>query len=153
MQLIHQGLSYSHLLLGHDATIGRGKEGDPEHVRQIAQSLGFHVEYLPPQKIAGEIVSSTAIRESLQKGDLAHVEKLLGRPYSIYSSIIKNIDDRIINVDVSQLCLPPPGEYAAKATFGEMIYSAVAHLSVSGLEVRFFEPYEKKQNQFVEIIF
>lgn len=103
---MHRYFSFSHLILGHDATIGREKEGTPAQVQQIAQELGFEVEYLPPWHVEGQLVSSTSIREHLQKGNLKQVEQLLGRPYSIYGQVTKGI------MDVSKLCLPPNGSYS-----------------------------------------
>ena len=56
--------------------------------KQAAQSLGFDAESLPTVEVAGERASSTAVREALAAGDLAHAARLLGRPYSISGRVV-----------------------------------------------------------------
>jgi len=66
-------------VLGDDFHFGKNRQGNSEFLKDY----GFHVTNLHTVEFAGERVSSTRIRQTLQKGDLALASKLLGRPYSI----------------------------------------------------------------------
>ena len=69
------------VLVGDDFRFGRGRAGDLALLRASART--FSVEAMATVSVAGERVSSTAIRAALAKGELEHAAQLLGRPYSI----------------------------------------------------------------------
>ena len=52
-------------------------------LREMGLALGFGVESMPTLDVAGERVSSSAVRAALREADLGHAARLLGRPYSI----------------------------------------------------------------------
>jgi len=104
---------FSHLILGHDAVIGKGRQGDPANVKALAKKLHFQVEYLTPTLFEEVPISSSQIRRHLQHGNLTAVEHLIGRKFSIYGTAIQAgaKNDLSFYLDVSGLCLPPPGNY------------------------------------------
>lgn len=132
--ILRANLPFSHLILGHDATIGKGREGDKKLVTELAHRQGFSLEYLAPFMLDGEIVSSSLIRKNLQQGNLSEVAKFLGRPYSIYQKITSGkgfgmqIGSPTLNLNVSELCLPPLGVYIATVIDHERRHQAVANL-------------------------
>ena len=75
------------LVIGPDFALGRGRQGDAATLRALGQERGFTVEVLPPVMVGGRVVSSTAIREALVKGDLATASRLLGRPFSLSGKV------------------------------------------------------------------
>lgn len=77
--LLKHKLNAKHLVLGDDFHFGKNRQGNSAFLKDY----GFHVTNLHTVEFAGERVSSTRIRQTLQKGDLALASKLLGRPYSI----------------------------------------------------------------------
>lgn len=81
LELRHQ-IPFTHLVLGHDARIGRGREGSPQQLKKIADSEGFTLEYIDAFQLNGELVSSSACRNAIKQGNLAHAEALLGRKLS-----------------------------------------------------------------------
>ena len=82
-QVLGQTLQARYVLVGDDFRYGARRAGDFALLAQGGQSLGFDAEFLPTVQIAGERASSTAVRQALAAGDLAHAAQLLGRPYSI----------------------------------------------------------------------
>ncbi len=62
---------------------GNGRKGDIELLQRMGAESGFEAVEMAPVEVDGERVSSSAIRASLARGDFAHAEKLLGRPFAI----------------------------------------------------------------------
>lgn len=114
---IRQSIPFSHLVLGHDATLGRDKQGNRAVMQELGDQWGFTTFYVDEYRFEGKAVSSSRIREALRQGDLSEVEALLNRPYSIYAPIMPSEKDGggIVRLDVSGLCLPPPGSYQIEA--------------------------------------
>lgn len=78
-KLLKNKLNAAHLVLGDDFHFGKNRQGNSAFLRQF----GFEVTNLATVELAGERVSSTRIRQTLQAGNLALAAQLLGRPYSI----------------------------------------------------------------------
>jgi riboflavin kinase/FMN adenylyltransferase len=87
-QVLGHTLQARYVLVGDDFRYGAKRAGDFALLKQTGQSLGFDAETLPTVAVAGERASSTAVRQALAEGDLAHAAKLLGRPYSIAGRVV-----------------------------------------------------------------
>ena len=87
-QVLGHTLQARYVLVGDDFRYGAKRAGDFALLQSSGQSLGFDAEYLPTVEVAGERASSTAVRQALAGGDLAHAERLLGRPYSISGRVV-----------------------------------------------------------------
>lgn len=112
-------LHFTHLILGYDARLGRGREGTPEKIQLLGKKLNFTAEYLPPVTIHGNPISSTLIRLLISEGKLHEVQPLLGRPYSILETpspgiqMATKLGFPTINLDLTHLILPPLGVWTA----------------------------------------
>jgi len=69
------------VLVGDDFRFGRGRSGDLALLRRHARA--YSVEAMATIDVAGERVSSSAVRDALARGELAHAATLLGRPYAL----------------------------------------------------------------------
>lgn len=104
------------LVLGFDSKFGRGREGTPEHLRE----LGYDVEVVPEVVVGGRPVSSTAIREAVELGDLRGAANMLGRPVAVYGDVVagdaigRTIGFPTANLDLHHELFPPPGVYACR---------------------------------------
>jgi riboflavin kinase / FMN adenylyltransferase len=74
---VHEGYNFR---FGHKAT------GDVTLLTQLGAECGFEVITYTELRLRGESVSSTRIRELIQKGDIRRAGFLLGRPFSIQST-------------------------------------------------------------------
>ncbi len=81
------------VVLGPDNAIGKNREGNLEKLQEIGSRLGFAIRQIIPAQLGKQIVSSTAIRQALQSGDLTTAAAMLGRTPSIYGTVIHG-DDR-----------------------------------------------------------
>ena len=77
-----------YVLVGDDFRYGAQRAGDFALLANSGPTLGFDADALPTVELAGERASSTAVRNALAAGDLAHASRLLGRPYSICGRVV-----------------------------------------------------------------
>jgi riboflavin kinase/FMN adenylyltransferase len=83
-----QRLGVRHIIVGDDFRFGYKRVGDWELLKAEGERYGFTVEKMPSTLMEGQRVSSTLVRESLEKGDLQKAELLLGRPYSFSGRVV-----------------------------------------------------------------
>jgi riboflavin kinase / FMN adenylyltransferase len=84
-----RGLGVKHVLVGDDFRFGARRAGDFSLLEAHATRLDYTVEAMGSVTLDGVRVSSTAVREALETGDLSRAEMLLGRPYSISGRIVR----------------------------------------------------------------
>ena len=97
--------------------------------------MGFSVTAVPPVKINGEVVSSTAIRNALAKGDMEKVRRLTGRFFSLHGRVIAG-DGRgaklgfpTANIDIDpQHAIPADGIYVTRAYIDGKTYKSVTNI-------------------------
>ncbi len=80
-QILLDGLGIRYLVVGDDFRFGKGRAGDFAMLQRAGAEHGFDVVNMHTFAQGGERVSSTRIREALQRGDLTKAEQMLGRPY------------------------------------------------------------------------
>lgn len=109
---LRQHLPFSYLALGEDARFGKDRQGTSDAVKTLAPLLDFEVKYLDKTLWKDLPISSGRIRKALQEGNLDEVASLLGRNYSVFSSLNKRQGH--YEIAASNLCLPPDGIYPMK---------------------------------------
>jgi len=80
-RLLVEGLGVRHVVVGHDFHFARRREGTVETLRTAGAVHGFTVAEVGQFLVDGERVSSSLVREALNRGDLDRATRLLGRPY------------------------------------------------------------------------
>lgn len=83
-----EGLGTRSMVVGFNHAFGKNREGDAEHLKTLAPSLGVTIEEVPPLEIEGVSLSSTKIRRALESGELALANRFLGRHYD-FSGIVE----------------------------------------------------------------
>ncbi len=133
--LLKKHLRMRGLVVGPDFTLGRGREGNTDALRQLGQELGFSMTVISPRMIGGEMVSSTAIRNALADGKIEKVVKLLGRPYSLQNTVTtgagrgKGLGFPTANLKMNQRqALPPDGVYATWAYVNGQAYESMTNI-------------------------
>lgn len=89
-QFVHEvlgALDVGHAVVGFDFTFGNRGAGNAELLRELGGSA-FTVDIVEPLFENETKVSSTYTRESLEAGDLAMANALLGRPYEVIGTIV-----------------------------------------------------------------
>ncbi|HEY1222332.1 MAG TPA: bifunctional riboflavin kinase/FAD synthetase [Acidimicrobiales bacterium] len=85
-RVLVRDLSTRHVVVGEDFHFGHNREGNVDLLGEVGQRHHFEVH---PAPIFGDGVrwSSTSVRESLQVGDLALANKILGRPFTMRATV------------------------------------------------------------------
>lgn len=133
--LLKKYLRLHSLVIGPDFALGRKREGNIEYLQSLGRELGFSVTIAPPIRINGDVVSSTAIRTALTRGDMAKVRRLLGRFFSLHGAVVKGegrgaslgFPTANINIDPHQ-ALPSDGIYATLAYIDNKTYQSVTNI-------------------------
>jgi riboflavin kinase / FMN adenylyltransferase len=165
---VQKKIPFSEMILGWDATLGKNKHGNKAVVQALAKKNHFHVHYLEQQNVDGLPVSSSQIRQMIQEGRLDQAQKLLGRTYSIYSTVYqgkgngKKLGFPTANLNVQGLCLPPLGVYAVTSIIDNVPFKGVANLGIAPtmrkdhipvLEVHIFDCQENLYEKSIEVKF
>ena len=86
-RVLVDSLGARHIVVGHDFRFASDR-GTAATLRAAGESKGFDVTEVPPFELDGERVSSSLIREALERGDVARAARFLGRPYRITGKVI-----------------------------------------------------------------
>lgn len=73
---------------GFNHTFGKSRLGNPQFLRENSIKYGYEYYCIEPEKLNGEIISSTLIRERLKEGDIKNANELLGHYFSIEGEVI-----------------------------------------------------------------
>jgi riboflavin kinase/FMN adenylyltransferase len=133
--LLKKYLRMRGLVIGPDFALGQSREGDTDTLRRLGQEMGFSVTVVPPIIVDGEVVSSTAIRKALAEGDMKRVQKLVGRPFSLYGRVIPGAGRGIelgfptANLDTdAEQALPAEGVYISQVHIDDQAYSSMTNI-------------------------
>ena len=105
------------LVIGWDFSLGRGRSGNAEVLRQIGAEHGFTVRQMPAFRIGGEVISSTRIRKSLSDGLIAGLPGMSDylRPVdAVVASVRYDGGVPEAEISVQDVMLPGSGVYEAK---------------------------------------
>lgn len=80
-QVLVEKLGVKYLVVGDDFRFGQNRKGTFDMLVEAGKEYGFQVVSMHTFEIDNERVSSTRVRASLEQGDVANAEKLLGRSY------------------------------------------------------------------------
>lgn len=120
-KILVQKLGVREICLGYNARFGQGREGDADMLREFGSRLGFEVCQMEPVTLRGTPVSSTLVRESVRRGDMAQAEKFLARPWSARAKVAhgaargKKLGFPTANMDINGYVSLPYGVYAVAA--------------------------------------
>lgn len=115
-QIALEGLGARSFVLGFDSKFGHDRGGTPESLR----AAGHDVRVAEKVVIQGRPVSSTAIREAVELGDLVAAAAMLGRPVSVFGRVVhgqsvgRGLGFPTANLNLHQGLHPPPGVYACR---------------------------------------
>ena len=137
------GLGVKHVVVGYDYHFGKGRKGNVEVLKHLGESRGFEVHVLSPVSVgvegaAGEVYSSTLVREALKAGEPRRSAALLGHWWAIEGVVEKGdqrgrtIDFPTANIQLGETISPKYGVYAVRAedVASGRVYEGVANIGI-----------------------
>ena len=141
-ELLIRKLSAREIVVGYDFAFGRERTGDQATLKALCQEAGVDLTVVQPQRLDGEVVSSSRIRQHLLSGEVAEAAKLLGRPFR-YRGVVERGEGRgrKIGFPTANVSSPDPqglhgklllpfGVYATLACWNNRVLPSVTNFGV-----------------------
>jgi riboflavin kinase / FMN adenylyltransferase len=135
-ETLWEKLRVRRILIGHDYTFGRGKEGNEAFLTETGRRLGFEVEVINAHCVGGTVISSTKIREALLAGDVGFASTLLGRPYNLAGRVVAGSRRGVRlgsprRTSIPTRSLSPPAAFTQSGSLGRESASTASSTSAS----------------------
>lgn len=128
-------LQAAFIAAGTDLSFGKKGAGDAALLKRMAESSGYRVELIEKVSVAGEEVSSTIVREAVEKGDMEKAQALLGVPYSINGIVShgrklgRKMGMPTLNLlPAEEKLLPPNGVYYSRVLLAGKRYPGISNV-------------------------
>ncbi len=135
------------IVSGDDFRFGKNREGDVETLKRLGEKYGYDVSVVNSVFYKGRKISSSLIRDELEKGNLDDVSAMLGRTFYMEdivrsgAHIGRSMGLPTINFHVpSDKLLPPMGVYITKTCIDGIEYESITNI---GTRPTFYDNGEK----------
>lgn len=128
-------MNAGYIAAGTDLSFGAGGKGNSTLLKKMAGELGFEVQIIDKILYGGREISSSFVREEVEKGDMKTVSALLGRDYGI-TGVVENGKrfGRRLGMPTLNLyppkdkLLPPNGVYYSVVSHGSDSYKGITNI-------------------------
>lgn len=133
-EILVDGLGVVCFIVGNDFRFGHKRSGDFAMLQARGRECDFEVIETAAYEYNGLRISSTVIREQLEKGDFPLVEQLLGRPYSIKGEVVRgkqlgtDLGFPTCNINPQRRKIPLHGVYASEVRLGDRYRPAAVNI-------------------------
>lgn len=134
-KILKERLHAKYLAVGTDFRFGYQRRGDYHLLQEMSTSCGFQVEVVEKACWQGREISSTYIREELEKGHMELVNQLLGYAYSVTGEVLHGRQiGRTLGMPTTNLLpkehklLPPNGVYATRTVIAGEVFEGVTNI-------------------------
>lgn len=124
-----------YLAAGTDISFGDGGKGDWHLLLALSEKLGYQVEIIDKIMYNGREISSSYVREEIQKGQMELAAKLLGAPYIVSGRVMhgkrlgRTLGMPTINLlPEKDKLLPPNGVYLSRLNFGGVSFPGITNI-------------------------
>lgn len=166
-KILVEKLNVCEVYIGSDFVFGKDGMGNAILLKKYGRCYGFKVKIMPMIKIAGKVVSSTMIRNLIMKGRLDEAAKMLGRPVTVFGTVVKGtrrgklLGYPTANIDPHHETIPPSGVYAVWVRVRNRKYGGALYIGTRPtfkeaapvIEVHIFNFRKLIYGEDVEIIF
>ncbi len=125
------------IVVGTDFHFGKNRSGGIDNLEDLERECGYHLIVVEKLQHGGKDVSSTRIRNCLEKGNMEMARDLLGRDYSICGEVVhgnalgRKIQVPTVNQKVDRVKLVPPnGVYVSRIHVKGQVYYGITNIGV-----------------------
>lgn len=140
-RILSDGMKMKHAVVGYDYRFGKGRAGNTKVLKDKGDELGFGVKVINPVSVgvegaAGEIYSSTLVRDALLEGQARRAASLLGHWWTVNGRVQRG-DQRgrtigfpTANIPMQDSIEPGLGVYAVRVLLegDDTVLTGVANL-------------------------
>ena len=125
------------IIVGYNYSFGRKRQGGVEDLKSYAQEFSFGVTVVDPIRLDDQIVSSSAIRDLIQRGNMTEAARFLGRHFMVLGKVIwgtargRLLGVPTANVEILNELYPKNGVYAVRVLVDAETYHGVANVGVN----------------------
>lgn len=123
------------IVVGEDFRFGKNREGGLATLCSLAPEFKFQVYSISSVSKGGITISSSLIRNLLQKGDMEKARVLLGKPYEIEGKVVKGksrgkgIGFPTANI-ITKNEIIPPGVFITTAEVNTQMYPSLTNIGI-----------------------
>jgi len=136
-QILVKNFSPRCIVTGFNHYFGAGKSGDTDLLEKNSTLYGYKYIKIPSEKFEDEIISSTAIRNYLQGGNIVSANKMLGHEFSISGEVVEgNKIGRTIGFPTANINYPqqlidiPLGAYKTVTKVNNIEYKSITNCGI-----------------------
>lgn len=125
----------AYIAAGSDLSFGYRGKGDKELLQRMSSSFGYRTEIIDKVLEGRREISSSYVREEVERGNMEKVSRLLGRNYSLTGVVEtgKKLGRRLgmptINLyPPKDKLLPPNGVYYSRINSGGKVYNGITNI-------------------------
>lgn len=157
------------IIVGHDNRFGNKENNNFNSLEDLSKQFDFEIIKADIKTIDNVIVSSSKIRESLDKGNISEANKMLGYTYQLSGKVItgNQIGQKIgfptANIDLENdfKLIPSLGAYAVKIEFNNIIYNGMLNIGIRptlninklSIEAHIFDFNTDIYGQYIKVYF
>lgn len=146
------------IIIGHDHRFGKSRSGNFELLEEKASQFNYVVKEIPEFMLQNNTISSTIIRQALQKGNIETANEYLGYEYFFSGTVVEgNKLGRTIGYPTANLhiteekkLIPGNGVYAVKVVVRDNSSFAISN-SYSGMMNIGIRPTVEGVNRMIEV--
>ncbi|EET58208.1 riboflavin biosynthesis protein RibF [Marvinbryantia formatexigens DSM 14469] len=132
-EILTKRLRAKYIAVGSDFRFGYQRRGDCALLLQMQAECGYELEVVPKECYGEREISSSYVKEALERGDMELVNNLLGYPYTVQGEVLhgrrigRTLGMPTTNIipSVGKL-LPPNGVYASRTVIQPQAYGTEA---------------------------
>lgn len=134
--VLRDRLGAREVVVGEGFRFGRARRAGTDLLERLGRPFGLRVHVVPPARIAGRVVSSTAVRRLLEAGQVDEAARLLGRPYEIRGRVVggrrrgRRLGFPTANVETRNEILPE-GVFITETVRGGRAYPSVTSIGTN----------------------
>lgn len=135
LEMLVSKVKLAWLVAGRDFHFGHNRRGDYRLLTQLGPSYGFEAIIVEKMQYQGQDISSTCIREQIQKGDIVLANRLLGYEYFVLGQVVhgRRLGRELGIPTVNQLpppekLLPPFGVYVSRVVIEGKSYGGITNV-------------------------
>ena len=162
-------LQVSYVAVGEDFRFGYERKGTPAMLKEFGKKYGFHTEVLPKEMDGRRKISSTFVREELNRGNMEKFHYLMGTDFSVEGIVEhgrgmghKYLLPTTNLIPPVEKLMPPNGVYITVSHFKDKDYQGITNVGHKptvggekfiGVETYLFDCNENLYGEYCKVDF